>query len=77
MPQCENLFQKINEIQAHKNLIHAEKSNVNLNIINLNFDSMKEQLCARIDVLVQKLIDFQVETNTKHTKWYVLNCFLT
>ena len=31
---------------------------------------MKEQLCARIDALAQKLIDFQVETNSKHTEWY-------
>ncbi|GIY63283.1 dynein heavy chain 3, axonemal [Caerostris darwini] len=61
--------EKINEIQMYKEEINNERSNVHLNIINLNCDKMKQQLCEKIDAVCQRLISFQVETNAKHTQW--------
>ncbi|KAG8190244.1 hypothetical protein JTE90_001328 [Oedothorax gibbosus] len=61
--------EKIREVQMCKTAINAEKSNINLNLINLNCDTMKKQLCDKIDQICQKLIDYQVNANAKHTQW--------
>ncbi|XP_071037846.1 dynein axonemal heavy chain 3 [Parasteatoda tepidariorum] len=65
---------KIEEVQAHKQAIHTEKSNIHLNLFNLNCDEMKKQLCEKIDTICQKLIDFQITTNTNHTEWICEEC---
>lgn len=52
-----------------KTAVNAEKSNINLNLINMNCDTMKEQLCEKIDLICQKLIDYQGNANAKHTQW--------
>ncbi|XP_055941760.1 dynein axonemal heavy chain 3-like [Argiope bruennichi] len=61
--------EKIHEIQLHKNIVNSERSNVHLNIINLNTDTLKRQLCEKIEAICQRLIHFQVEINAKHTQW--------
>ncbi|KAF8787359.1 Dynein heavy chain 3 like protein [Argiope bruennichi] len=61
--------EKIHEIQLHKTIVNSERSNVHLNIINLNTDTLKRQLCEKIEAICQRLIHFQVEINAKHTQW--------
>ncbi|XP_035205366.1 dynein heavy chain 3, axonemal-like, partial [Stegodyphus dumicola] len=59
---------KIKDLHAHKDFINSERSNINLNVINLNCDKMKKQLCSKIDRISQKLIKYQVEVNAGHTQ---------